>query len=100
MKEADSKLQNVRECVLRNPKGLHARPAAVFVQKAQTFQADVEVCNLTSGMVADGKSVLSMLMLAAPCGTTIRLTVNGDDKAEALSTLGDLLEFGLDDDEE
>ena len=100
MKEADSKSQNVRDCVIHNPKGLLARPASVFVQKAQTFQSEIEVCNLTSGMIADGKSVLSMLMLAAPCGTTIRLTVNGDDREDALNALGDLLEYGLDDDEE
>lgn len=100
MNEAVSNPANVRECVLRNPKGLHARPAAVFVQSAQAFQADIEVCNTASGMIADGKSVLSMLMLAAPCGTKIRLTVNGIDEAEAIKVLGDLLECGLDDDDE
>ena len=100
MSEAVSNTGNTRDCVLRNPKGLHARPAAVFVQSAQAFQADIEVCNTVSGVVADGKSVLSMLMLAAPCGTKIRLTVNGTDKTEALKVLGDLLECGLDDDDE
>lgn len=91
--------QHVRECVLHNSQGLHARPASLFVQSAQQFQADVELCNLSTGMTADGKSVLSMLMLAAPCGTKLRLTVNGSDGAEAIKVLGDLLESGFDDDE-
>jgi len=85
------------EFVLNNPYGLHARPATVFVQTAMEFQADVQVCNLSNNMTADGKSVLSMLMLAAPVGTRIRITVNGQDAASAMNSLRDLVLRGFDD---
>lgn len=85
------------EFVLSNPYGLHARPATVFVQKAMEFQSDVQVCNLANDMTADGKSVLSMLMLAAPMGTRIRITVNGEDASLAMHSLRDLVLRGFDD---
>ena len=85
------------EFVLSNPYGLHARPATVFVQKALEFQSDVQVCNLSNNMTADGKSVLSMLMLAAPVGTRIRITVDGQDASQAMTSLRDLVLRGFDD---
>jgi len=85
------------EFVLSNPYGLHARPASVFVQKALEFKSDIEVCNLSNNMTADGKSVLSMLMLAAPVGTRIRITVNGQDAQPAMNTLRDLVLRGFED---
>ena len=85
------------EFVLSNPYGLHARPATAFVQKAMEFQADVQVCNLSNNMTADGKSVLSMLMLAAPVGTRIRITVNGQDADRAMNSLRELVLRGFDD---
>lgn len=85
------------EFVLSNPYGLHARPATVFVQKAMEFQSDVQVCNLSTNMTADGKSVLSMLMLAAPVGTRIRITVDGQDAGPAMDSLRDLVLRGFDD---
>ena len=85
------------EFVLNNPYGLHARPATLFVQKAMEFQSDVQVCNLANNMTADGKSVLSMLMLAAPVGTRIRITVDGQDASCAMNSLRDLVLRGFDD---
>ena len=85
------------EFVLNNPYGLHARPASVFVQTALEFQSDVQVCNLSNNMTADGKSVLSMLMLAAPVGTRIRITVDGQDASRAMNSLRNLVLRGFDD---
>ena len=85
------------EFVLNNPYGLHARPASVFVQTAMEFQSDVQVCNLSNNMTADGKSVLSMLMLAAPVGTRIRITVDGQDASRAMDSLRNLVLRGFDD---
>ena len=45
---------------------------------------------------ADGKSVMSMLMLAAPQGTRLRLTITGDDAEKAMETLGSLINRGFD----
>ncbi len=84
--------------VLKNSKGLHARPAALFVQMAMTFEADISVCNLNNEMQADGKSVLSLLMLASPVGTPIRVTASGEDAEDAITALRGLIERGFDDD--
>ena len=86
----------VKDFVVINPLGIHARPASVFVQAAADFESEVSVTNLDSGHVADGKSVMSMLMLSAPKGTRIRLDVNGRDADKAMEILSALIEGGFD----
>ena len=86
----------VKDFVVSNPLGIHARPASVFVQAAADFESEISVTNLDSGHVADGKSVMSMLMLSAPQGTRIRLDVNGRDAEEAMDALSKLIEGGFD----
>ena len=85
-----------KDFVVGNPLGIHARPASVFVQAAAGFESEVIVKNLDSGSSADGKSVMSMLMLAAPQGTRIRVVVNGPDAALAMDAHSRLIEGGFD----
>ena len=85
-----------KEFVVSNPLGIHARPASVFVQAASGFASDVSVTNLDTSNTADGKSVMSMLMLSAPQGTRIRLEVSGEDAVVAMETLSRLIEEGFD----
>ena len=85
-----------KEFVVSNPLGIHARPASVFVQAASGFASDVSVTNLDTSNIADGKSVMSMLMLSAPQGTRIRLEVSGEDAVVAMETLSRLIEEGFD----
>ena len=84
-----------KEFVVSNPLGIHARPASVFVQTATAFASDVSVTNLDTSNTADGKSVMSMLMLSAPQGTRIRLDVSGEDAVTAMETLSRLIEEGF-----
>lgn len=65
-----------------NTLGLHARPASMLVRKANTFASDITL----SGPAGSGscKSVLDLLMLAAGCGTTLKLAAEGPD-ADAAS---------------
>ena len=86
----------VKDFVVINPLGIHARPASVFVQAAADFESEISVTNLDSGHVADGKSVMSMLMLSAPKGTNIRLEINGRDADKAMEVLSALIEGGFD----
>lgn len=73
--------------------GLHARPAGRFVALASKFQADVEVAREAEGAEwVSGRSVLSLLSLAAGFGTRLRLRAAGTDAAEALAALGQVLE--------
>ena len=75
--------------------GLHARPAAVFVNAAKSFAADVRVSNGVRRV--NGKSLISLLTLKATCGTEVEISVDGPDEEAALSALVDLVAAGLGD---
>ncbi len=84
------------EVDVRNPSGLHARPAAVFVRAASVFRADVRVANATTGSAeVNAKSILAVLSLGASSGHRIRLRAEGDDEADATRVLADLVIAGL-----
>jgi phosphocarrier protein len=74
--------------------GLHARPAGRFVSLASRFQAQVEVARDgdSDGEWVSGRSVLSLLSLAAAHGTRLRLRASGPDAELALAQLGQILE--------
>ena len=74
---------------IRNPQGLHARPAAVFAQVANRFKATVKVRK--GSRKVDGKSIMGLLTLAAERGSLIEITTEGQDAADALSALEQLL---------
>jgi phosphocarrier protein len=77
-----------------NPLGLHARAAARFVHVAGRFQARVRVRKGDREM--DGKSIMGLLLLSASKGTTLTLTTDGPDEAEANAALCALVERGFD----
>ncbi len=85
-----------KEFMIKNKFGLHARPSASFVQAASRFRSEIKVEK--DGQVADGKSILDLMMLAAGQGTSITVKANGEDAEEALTALGELIEnrFGED----
>jgi phosphocarrier protein FPr len=81
---------------LKNALGLHARPAAKFVQTAATFQSEIQVRNLTVGKgPVSARSLLGVISLGAVRGTQIGLTANGPDAKQALDTLATLVEETL-----
>ena len=75
---------------IRNKLGLHARAAALLVKTANHYAADVVIEK--DGIEVNGKSIMGILMLAASKGTKITLKVEGKDEAEAMQTLGQLIE--------
>jgi phosphotransferase system HPr (HPr) family protein len=77
-----------------NPQGLHARPADLFVKLACQFEADVDVTKGTESV--DGKSILSILTLAAEQGTELTIGARGRDAQEAIEALVGLVEAGFD----
>ena len=79
-----------------NRLGLHARAAAQFVQTANKFKADITVEK--DGTEVNGKSIMGLLMLAAPQGVTIRVTVDGEDAPAAMQAIGDLIHDGFGED--
>ena len=81
------------EFILVNRLGLHARAAAQLVQTANRYKADVYVAK--DGEEVNGKSIMGLLMLAAPVGSTLRVTVSGDDAAAAMQAIGALINDGF-----
>ncbi len=72
-----------------NKLGFHARAAAKFVNTASRYESNV--CLICSDRRADGKSIMSIMMLAAPQGTPIELEVEGKDEQEVMNVLVDLI---------
>lgn len=70
---------------VKNEKGLHTRPATEIVQCLRQFTSSVEFAY--EGKLADGKSVLGLLMLAAPLGANIKVTASGPDAKQAVDAL-------------
>ncbi len=79
-----------REFVVASELGLHARPAGEFANLAGRFEAEVEVSR--GGEWVSGRSVLSLLSLAAAQGTRLRIRADGPEAAQALEALGALVE--------
>ena len=78
---------------LINPLGLHARAAAKFVGVAKSFSSEVSIEVETKK--ADGKSIMDLLMLGAPVGSKVTLTLNGVDENEACDALSALIKAGF-----
>lgn len=76
--------------VIGNKLGLHARPAAVFVQTANRFEASVEVQK--EDLKIDGKSIMGIMTLAAEMGSSITVRVTGKDAEAAMEALAKLIE--------
>ena len=77
-----------------NPLGLHARPAAKVVDCAARFTSDIRISY--ENQEIDAKSIMSVLMLAAPCGAELSVAIIGDDENDAMMALEALFTSGFD----
>ena len=75
---------------IQNKLGMHARAASTFVKVAQGFGARITVQN--GDQSADGKSIMSMMMLQATIGTEIQLNLDGHDELDARQALIELID--------
>ena len=78
-----------RIVVIKNTLGLHARPAALFVQLANKFQSEIFVEKKDEKV--NGKSIMGIMTLAAGKGQKITITADGNDAEEAVKALEKLL---------
>jgi phosphocarrier protein HPr len=76
--------------VIKNSLGLHARPAAMFVEVASRYDSQVMIER--EGMEVNGKSIMGVLMLAAEQGARLQVRAEGPDAKQALEALADLVE--------
>ena len=78
--------------------GLHARPAALFVEQTSQISSEILIRNLTTKSDwVDGKSILNVLTLGVEMHHEIELQIEGVDEQEAIEKLTTLIARGLDD---
>ncbi|MFN7025389.1 MAG: HPr family phosphocarrier protein [Pseudorhizobium sp.] len=75
----------IRELVIVNKRGLHARASAKFVQTVGRFEAQVTVSR--DGMTVGGMSIMGLMMLAASPGCSVEVSASGPQAQEALDAL-------------
>ena len=79
----------VRDLVVGNKPGLHARPAAMFVRVANRFSSEILVEK--DGEEINGKSIMGLMLLAAGCGSRLKVTATGGDANEMIKALEELI---------
>ncbi len=82
-----------RRFLIVNALGLHARAAAQLVQTANRFRCEIHVEK--DGMEVNGKSIMGVLTLAAAKGSTITVSVDGEDAELAMGELAKVIENGF-----
>ena len=82
--------------VIENRRGLHARAAAKFVRVAEAFKAEVVV--VRDDLRVSGRSIMGLMMLAATCGTQLKLIATGEDAEMAIEQLRQLVKRRFDED--
>jgi phosphocarrier protein HPr len=83
-----------KEILIQNRQGLHARPAALFVQTACKFDSSIRIGK--DDDLVDGKSIMGILSLGAEYGNKIKIIIEGDDAHEACAELQKILTQDLD----
>lgn len=82
-----------RKTVVTNGTGLHARPAAMFVQKANQYQSSIKV--VCRGKEVNAKSIIGVLSLGAGQGSELEIKAEGKDAEAAVHGLVGIVEEGF-----
>jgi phosphocarrier protein HPr len=82
---------------IKNPQGLHARPASVFVKIANRFESEVTVRKGKEAV--NGKSIMGLMTLAANQGSVLELEVSGADAEKAMEELEKFLDTDTEEEE-
>ncbi|HOC05975.1 MAG: HPr family phosphocarrier protein [Bacillota bacterium] len=78
-----------KKVVIKNKTGLHARPAALFVQKAGQFSSDVSIT--LGDKEVNAKSIMGVMSLGAGPGSEILIKAEGEDAQQAVDTLAEII---------
>jgi len=82
-----------KEVEIKNADGLHMRPAMQFIDVASCYECDITVSN--GETTVNGKSIMEMSMLAATCGTKLKIRTSGVDAEKAMDALKELVEVKM-----
>lgn len=85
------------KCVIvRNPSGLHARPASEFVAKAKGFQSKISIRRPgDDSFLGNAKSIIIMLSMGVGQGDSVEILADGPDEQQAVASLTTLIESGF-----
>ena len=83
--------------VVKLIKGMHAKPAALFVHETSRFKSAITVAK--DGVEVNGKSIMGLMLLGAECGSSLKISINGPDEKEALEALNRLFAGTFEDDD-
>lgn len=78
-----------KQLILINKLGMHARPAAMFVKITSKYKAEVMVEK--DGEEVNGKSIMGLMMLAAGCGSKLKITADGPDADQLVTDIEQLI---------
>ena len=78
-----------KKLAITNKLGLHARAASLFVKTASAFASTINVFNQEKE--ASGKSIMSMMLLQAACGSEVDISIEGEDETEAMAAIEALI---------
>ena len=84
----------VDKIIVNNKAGLHAKPASLFVQKANNFKSEIYIKKDATRVNA--KSIMGVMILAVQKGDEIQIEANGDDEKKAVEQLKQLIEDRFD----
>jgi len=79
-----------KEFVIKNSLGFHTKPANEFVRRVSKYNSSIKI--FKNDEVADGKSILEILILAVCCGEKIKIVVDGEDENEVMKVIEELIE--------
>ncbi|MDD4321050.1 MAG: HPr family phosphocarrier protein [Acidaminococcaceae bacterium] len=78
---------------IKDAKGIHARPAAILVREAKKFNSTINIT--TNDKIGDLKRIFSVMSLGVTVGTTITITLEGDDEEPGFLAIKNCLEINL-----
>ena len=84
-----------KQTTIINATGLHARPASAFVMEAKKYQSDITIKDVNKDGAANAKSIMMILAAGLGTGTTVEVSCDGPDEAEALDALVALIDSGF-----
>lgn len=79
-----------KNIIIKNPTGLHARPASMLVKEANKYKSEIKI--IKNGKEANAKSILSLLSLGISKDSEVTIKVSGDDENEAINAIINLID--------
>lgn len=78
---------------VKDPAGVHARPAGIIVKEASKYNSDIKI--YANGKEADAKKIFAVMSLGIMSGDEITVTISGDDESSAKANLSSVIDENL-----